>query len=293
MRIGGLEAGGTKMVLCVGNENGEIYEKTSIPTKKPEETMPQIIEWFGNRDIVSLGIGCFGPIDVVKGSKNYGKILDTPKKDWVQYDFLGKLTEGLSVPMEIDTDVNASCLGEMTFGVARGLDSVLYITIGTGIGIGIAVDGKLVHGMLHPEAGHIIINRHSKDKGACICPYHTNCFEGLASGPSLEKRWGVKANELADNTLVWEIESYYIAEAIINYILTVSPRKIILGGGVMNQKVLFPLIRTKVKELLGGYLNTEELRDMDTYIVENSLNDNQGILGALELGKIAFMGGSR
>ncbi len=289
MRLGGLEAGGTKMVLCVGNENGEIFEQTSLPTKTPEETMPEIIKWFKGKDIDALGIACFGPVDVSHKSETYGMILDTPKLAWVHYDILGTLRKELNVPMKIDTDVNGSCLGEMIFGCAKGLDSVLYLTIGTGIGVGISIGGRLVHGMLHPEAGHISVNRHPEDKGECICPYHKNCFEGLAAGPSIEARWGEKAYKLTDRELVWDIESHYIAEALVNLILTVSPKKIILGGGVMKQEKLFPLIRHKVKEYLGGYLNTDELKDMDSYIVPNSLNDNQGILGAMELGKQAYI----
>ena len=221
MRLGGLEAGGTKMVMCIGNENGEIFTQMSIPTRTPAETIPEIIKWFSDKNIDALGIGCFGPIDVSPESPTYGQILETPKLPWVHYDLLKELQKELKVPMKVDTDVNGSCLGEMVFGCAKGIDSVLYITIGTGIGVGIAIGGKLVHGMLHPEAGHIGINKHKEDKGKCICPYHDHCFEGLAAGPSIETRWGKKAYELVDNDLAWEIESEYIAQALVNYILTV------------------------------------------------------------------------
>ena len=288
MRLGGLEAGGTKMVMCIGNESGEIFTQMSIPTRTPAETIPEIIKWFSDKNIDALGIGCFGPIDVSPESPTYGQILETPKLPWVHYDLLKELQKELKVPMKVDTDVNGSCLGEMVFGCAKGIDSVLYITIGTGIGVGIAIGGKLVHGMLHPEAGHIGINKHKEDKGKCICPYHDYCFEGLAAGPSIETRWGKKAYELVDNDLAWEIESEYIAQALVNYILTVSPKKIILGGGGMHQERLFPMVRQKVTKILNGYLNTKELSDMDNYIVPNSLNDNQGILGAMELGRQAL-----
>ena len=288
MRLGGLEAGGTKMVMCIGNESGEIFTQMSIPTRTPAETIPEIIKWFSDKNIDALGIGCFGPIDVSPESPTYGQILETPKLPWVHYDLLKELQKELKVPMKVDTDVNGSCLGEMVFGCAKGIDSVLYVTIGTGIGVGIAIGGKLVHGMLHPEAGHIGINKHKEDKGKCICPYHDHCFEGLAAGPSIETRWGKKAYELVDNDLAWEIESEYIAQALVNYILTVSPKKIILGGGVMHQERLFPMVRQKVTKILNGYLNTKELSDMDNYIVPNSLNDNQGILGAMELGRQAL-----
>ena len=287
MRLGALEAGGTKMVLAIGTENGEILEQTSIPTRTPEETVPEILAWFQERKPEGLGIACFGPVDVNPESETHGFILDTPKLPWVHYDLLGTLKKGLGVPMKIDTDVNGSCLGEMTFGCAKGLDSVLYLTVGTGIGAGICVGGKLVHGMLHPEAGHILVGLHPEDPGTCICPYHETCIEGLAAGPSIEVRWGKKATELADETLVWEIESHYLAQGLVNYIMTVSPKKIILGGGVMHQEQLFPLIRSKVKKLINGYLHTKELEDMEHYIVPNSLNDNQGILGAIQLGRLA------
>ena len=190
--------------------------------------------------------------------------------------------------MGLDTDVNGSCLGEMTFGCARGLDNVLYLTFGTGVGAGIAIGGQLLHGMLHPEAGHILMPRHPEDTYEGKCPYHKTCLEGMAAGPAIEARWGDKAKNLADRDEVWEMESWYIAQALVNYILTLSPRKIILGGGVMHQEQLFPLIRSKVTEFLNGYLNTKELKDMDSYIVPSSLHDDQGIMGCVELAKRAL-----
>ena len=288
MRLGALEAGGTKMVLAVGDEKGNIFEETQFPTKTPEETMPLMIEWFKERNIEALGIGCFGPVDVNPASKTYGYILDTPKLPWVRYNILGAFKEALNVPIKIDTDVNGSCLGEMHFGAAKGLSSVLYLTIGTGVGAGISIDGQMVHGMLHPEAGHMLIGRHPSDKGECVCPYHDSCFEGLAAGPSIEKRWGKKAKDLTDNDEVWELESYYIAAGLVNLCLSVSPERIILGGGVMHQEKLFPLIRKKFTELMGGYIRTPQLSDMDSYIVPNSLNDEQGVLGAIWLASKAL-----
>lgn len=299
MRLGALEAGGTKMVLAVGNEKGEIFEMISMPTKTPKETVPPMIKWFKEQKIEALGIGAFGPVDVNEESKTYGSILDTPKLAWVRFNLIeamrdgmededGSFLEGLKVPMKIDTDVNGSCLGEMTFGAAKGLDSVLYLTVGTGVGAGIAIGGRLLHGMLHPEAGHILLDKHKDDKGSCVCPYHDNCLEGLAAGPSLEARWGKKGIELVDMPEVWELESHYLAKALVNYILTVSPKRIILGGGVMHQKQLFPLIREKVKSYLGGYIKTEELENLDEYIVPNSLDDLQGVLGAIELARLAL-----
>ena len=288
MRLGSLEAGGTKMVCAVGDSNGTIYEQISIPTTTPEDTMPHIINYFKEKEIAALGIACFGPVDVNPDSETYGTILDTPKLPWRQYPILKVMQDALKLPMGLDTDVNGSCLGEVTYGTAKGLDSVIYITVGTGIGVGIVLDGRLVHGMLHPEAGHILIAPEAGDEGHCICPYHSHCLEGLAAGPSIEKRWGAKAVELTERSEVWELESQYLAQAIVNLILIVSPKRIILGGGVMHQEQLFPLIRKKVPELMNGYIRTPQMQNMDTYIVPASLQDNQGIMGGLRLAELAL-----
>lgn len=288
MIFGALEAGGTKMVCALGKEDGTVLEQISIPTTTPEETIPQIIEYFKNKEIVSLGIGAFGPVDVNKSSDKYGYILDTPKTAWKYYDLLGNIQRELQVPIGIDTDVNGSCLGEVTFGTSKGMDSVVYLTIGTGVGMGASINGQLLHGMLHPEAGHIILKQHPEDNYNGKCPYHGTCLEGLAAGPAIEDRWGKKAIELKDNEKVWELEAYYIAQALVNYILTLAPRRIILGGGVMHQAQLFPLVRKEVEKLLNGYLNTKELNDMDNYIIPASLNDDQGIMGCIQLAKIAL-----
>ena len=284
MLIGALEAGGTKMVCAIGKEDGTILEQVSIPTTTPEETIPKLIEYFKDKEIEALGVAAFGPVDVKPESETYGYILDTPKLAWRHKDLLGRLKAELKVPMGLDTDVNGSCLGEVTYGCARGLDSVIYITIGTGVGVGVCINGKLLHGMLHPEGGHILLARHEDDPTGGICPYHKNCLEGFASGPSIEARWGKKAVELVDRPEVWEMESYYIAQALVDYIMLLSPRKIILGGGVMHQEQLFPMIRQKVREMLNGYIKTKELEDMDSYIVPASLHDDQGIMGCIKLG---------
>lgn len=288
MRLGSLEAGGTKMVCAVGDSDGTIYEQISIPTTTPEDTMPHIIDYFKKKEIAALGIACFGPVDVNPDSETYGTILDTPKLPWRQYPILKVMQDALKLPMGLDTDVNGSCLGEVTYGTAKGLDSVIYITVGTGIGVGIVLDGRLVHGMLHPEAGHILIAPEAGEEGHCICPYHSHCLEGLAAGPSIEKRWGAKAVELTERSEVWELESQYLAQAIVNLILTVSPKRIILGGGVMHQEQLFPLIRKKVPKLMNGYIRTPQMQNMDTYIVPASLQDNQGIMGGIRLAELAL-----
>lgn len=283
MILGALEAGGTKMVCAIGNEQGEVWERISIPTVSPEETMPRMIDFFREHHIEALGIGCFGPINPVKGTRTYGYITSTPKLAWQNFNIVGAFQQALDCPVGFDTDVNASMLGEITFGAARGLDSCIYVTIGTGVGVGVYVNGGLLHGMMHPEAGHILLQRHPADSYGGKCPFHGNCLEGLAAGPAIEERWGAKGEELAGRREVWELEAYYIAQACVNYTLVYAPRRIILGGGVMHQEQLFSMIRRQFVELMAGYVRTPELEDMDSYIVPCSLNDNQGIMGCLQL----------
>ena len=220
-------------------------------------------------------------------SETYGTILDSPKLPWQHYPIKNILEEALNVPIKVDSDVNGSCLGEMTFGCAQRMDNVGYVTIGTGIGAGMAVNGQLVHGMGHPEFGHILVSRLPEDDYKGSCPFHPNCFESLASGPAIQGRWGKPAAQLSDRSEVWEMEADYIAQGLMAMVLTISPRKIILGGGVMHQEQLFPLIRKKLCEKLAGYIHASELDDIDDYIVPASLNDDQGIMGAIQLGVLA------
>ena len=281
---GSLEAGGTKMVCAIGDEQGNILERVSIPTLEPENTMPAIVEFFKNKNISALGIGCFGPVDLDKKSATYGYITTTPKLAWKNYDIVGTCKKELGVPVGFDTDVNASALGEATWGCTKELDHSIYITVGTGIGAGVIIDGKPYHGMLHPEAGHIFLARHPQDpmeKG--VCPYHDLCLEGLASGPAIAARWGKPGAELADRKEVWELEAYYLAQAICSYIMILSPERIIVGGGVSHQEQMMPMIRAEVQRQMGGYIQAKGMQDLDSYIVLPSLNDNQGILGGLKL----------
>lgn len=283
MILGALEAGGTKMVCAIGDEHGNLKERVSFPTKTPEETLPQMIAFFQKHTIEALGIGTFGPADLNPSSQSYGCITTTPKLAWANYNIRSAFAKALQIPVGFDTDVNAAALGEASFGCLQDVSNGIYITIGTGIGIGILAEGKLLHGMLHPEGGHILLERHPADTYEGCCPYHTNCFEGLASGPALEARYGKKAILLSSLPEVWELEADYIAKALVNYILILSPQRIVLGGGVMHQEQLFPLIRKKTAEYLNGYIKTKEIGNLDTYIVPPSLNDNQGILGCFAL----------
>ncbi|MBQ8945976.1 MAG: ROK family protein [Lachnospiraceae bacterium] len=283
MILGALEAGGTKMVCAIGDETGRIIDQTSIPTTIPEETMPPIIEYFKDKDIKALGVASFGPIDPDPSSETYGYITSTPKPGWNNYNILGELKKAYDIPMGFDTDVNGSLLGEVTWGSSKGLSDAVYITIGTGVGGGVLSGGNLVHGMLHPELGHMLMVPRRGDHFAGRCPFHKNCLEGMASGPAIGERWGRPAKELADKKEVWELEADYIAQALMNIILTLSPKRIILGGGVMHQEILFPMIRNRVKEYLNGYIQAALLEDIDNYIVPASLHDDQGIMGCIKL----------
>ncbi|MBZ5749049.1 ROK family protein [Metabacillus rhizolycopersici] len=284
MLLGAIEAGGTKFVCGIGGENGEIYERVSFPTTSPEETMKQVVSFFREKKVDAIGIGSFGPIDLTKTSDTYGYITSTPKPYWNNFNLVGEVKKYFSVPIGFDTDVNGAALGEIKWGAAKGLDSCIYITVGTGIGVGAISEGKLLHGLLHPEMGHILIRRHPEDDFEGNCPYHLDCLEGMAAGPALEKRWGNKGVELSTNQRVWELESYYLAQAIANYILIISPKKVIIGGGVMKQDHLFPLIRKEVVRLLNGYVQSKDiLENIDSYIVPPCLGDNAGLAGALAL----------
>ena len=281
---GSLEAGGTKMVCAIGDENGNILERVSIPTGTPENTMPPMIDFFKDKGICALGIGCFGPVDLDKKSPTYGYITSTPKLAWTNYPIVAEFEKALGVPVGFDTDVNAAALGEATWGCTRDVENSIYITIGTGVGVGVIANGKPYHGMIHPEGGHILLARHPEDPMVGSgCPFHENCMEGLAAGPSLEKRWGVKGAELADRMEVWEMEAWYIGQAITNYIMILSPERIICGGGVMHQPVLLPLIRKEVARQMNGYIKGKGMDDLDNYIMGVSLNDNQGAMGAVKL----------
>ncbi len=287
MILGAIEAGGTKFVLAVGNEQGEITDKISIPTSTPEETMPEIYAFFKDKKITSLGIGCFGPLELNKDKENYGYITSTPKLAWADYDILGNLKRNLGVPVEISTDVSGAALGEVTFGDYEKENTLLYITVGTGIGGGYVMDGKIHNGMLHPEMGHILVTKNPKDTYEGACPYHKTCLEGLAAGPANEGRTGMKGIDIPDDHESFNFIAEYMAEALMSYILVLSPTKIVLGGGVMDRTHMLPMIRRILAEKLNGYIKTDQLNDLDHYIVTPSLGIESGIKGALALALMA------
>ena len=289
-KIGALEAGGTKMVLAVYDEAGQELERLTLPTETPDKTMPPMQAFFRDNGIDALGVGSFGPLALGKADPNYGAITTTPKLAWRNYPLLQRLTEGLDIPSAIDTDVNAAALAEAEAGAARGCRSAVYVTIGTGIGAGICIDGRPVHGMLHPEAGHMLLRPHPDDplpRG--VCPYHDGCLEGLAAGPALGARANGNAKDLPDDHPLFALEAHYLAQMCVNLILTVSPEKIILGGGVMQRASLFPMIRRETQRLLGGYVQTEQvLSGIDDYIVPPALFPVSGLYGSYLLGRQAL-----
>ncbi|ECK4433341.1 ROK family protein [Listeria monocytogenes] len=282
MVYGAIEAGGTKFVVAIGEKSGKIIKRESYPTTEPAETMKAVIQFFKQYEdeLKAIGIGSFGPIDIRKSSATYGYITQTPKLAWRNYDIVGAMKKEFNVPIGFTTDVNAAALGEVSLGAAAGLDSCIYLTIGTGIGGGAVVSGKILEGFSHPEMGHIMVCRHKRDRFTGSCPSHSDCLEGLAAGGAIEKRWGQKAAELADNEEVWNLEAHYIAQALMNYTLILSPERIVLGGGVMKQRQLFPLVRQKLKALVNNYV---QLPDLEEYIVPPKLEDDAGITGCVLL----------
>lgn len=280
MMYGAIEAGGTKFVCAISDENFEIKERVSIPTTTPEETLSHVFEFFDQFKLDSIGIGSFGPIDVNKKSATYGYVTTTPKVAWTNFDFLGAVKKRYEIPVGWTTDVNAAALGELKKGAAIGLDSCVYLTVGTGIGGGAVVNGELLAGYGHPEMGHMLVRLHPDESYGGFCPYHGNCLEGIAAGPAIEGRYGVKGRELADKIEVWQMEAYYLAQALMNYTLILSPERIVLGGGVMKQNQLYTLVREEFKKLMAGYVAVPPLEE---YIVAPGLGDNAGVTGCLLL----------
>jgi fructokinase len=287
-RYGGIEAGGTKFVCAVGTAPDDVRE-TRFPTTTPDESINRAIAFFREQPrITAIGIASFGPIDLHPDSPTFGYITTTPKPGWANTDLAGAIKRALGVPVGFDTDVNVAALGEQRWGAAQGLDTFIYLTIGTGIGGGGMSSGKLLHGLIHPEMGHIRLPHDlARDPFPGSCPYHGDCLEGLASGPALEKRWGVRAETLTPDHPAWKLEARYLALALVNFICTLSPQRVILGGGVMEQAQLFPLIRREVQQLLNGYVQSPVIiENIDAYIVPPGLGKRAGVLGAIALAEM-------
>lgn len=290
--FGGIEAGGTKFVCVVADEEKNILAETRFPTTTPEETLGRVLAFFQQKDeegrmwpVSAIGVACFGPIDPEPKSPKYGYITTTPKPGWANTPVTEPLKAAFGVPVAIDTDVNAAAIGEGRWGAAQGLDNFLYLTIGTGIGGGGVFNGKALHGLVHPEMGHIRIpHDRQSDPYNGYCPFHGDCFEGLAAGPALMDRWGQPGDQLPIGHPAWELEAHYIGQALHSLICTLSPTRIILGGGVMQQEHLFPMIREEVKQSLNGYVNSPSIIErIDEYIVPPGLGGRAGVLGAVAL----------
>jgi len=283
---GGIEAGGTKFVCIVASGPDDIRGEVRFPTTTPDETIGRAVEFFRQfLPLKAIGVASFGPVDLDPASPHFGSITTTPKPGWANADVTGRLSAALGAPVAFDTDVNGAALGEYRWGAAQGMDTVLYITIGTGIGGGCLINGKPIHGLVHPEMGHIRLPRDPKvDPYSGHCPYHGDCFEGLASGPAMKARWGQPAETLPEDHPAWDLEAYYIAMALTDLVCTLSPNRIVLGGGVFEHRGLIESVRIKVLELLNGYVKSPAiLEHIDQYIVLPGLGNRAGSLGAIAL----------
>jgi fructokinase len=284
---GCIEAGGTKFICGVGTGPDDL-DTVTIPTTTPVETLEHIVSFFrsyASAGLRSVGIGVFGPLDLDPVSPTFGYITSTPKPGWQHVDLAGAVGRALELPVAIDTDVNAAAFGEARWGAAQGLSDFVYLTIGTGIGGGAIVNREIVHGLLHPEMGHIRIpHDRERDPFPGACPYHGDCLEGLASGPALQARWGFPGQDLPAGHPAWELEAHNIALGLTTFVCSLSPKRIVLGGGVMRQTSLIPLIRVELARLLNGYIQSPALlEEMDSYVAPPGLGERSGVLGALAL----------
>ncbi len=292
--FGGIEGGGTKFVCAVGTGPDNILTETRFPTTTPDETLGQALAFFKRQELVfgklaSIGIACFGPLDPQVGSKTYGQILPTTKPGWTGANIVEAIRSTFDLPIGFDTDVNGSALGEWRWGAGQGLDTFIYLTVGTGIGGGAIVSGKLLHGMLHPEMGHIPLPHDlTRDPFEGVCPFHHDCFEGLASGVAIEKRWGQRGDTLPPEHPAWDLEAEYIAHALASYVYILSPQRIIIGGGVGQLPHLLPRIQQKTRTFINGYVKSQAiLKGIENYIVPPRLGNRAGVLGALALAEQA------
>ena len=292
--VGGIEAGGTKFVCAVGTGPDDIRAEARFPTTSPKETIGRAVNFFRQQQDehgtpAAVGIASFGPVDPDPDSPTFVAITSTPKPGWANTDLAGTVSRALNVPVGFDTDVNGAALAEWRWGTAQGLKNFVYLTIGTGIGGGGMVNGRLLHGLVHPEMGHMRIPHDwDTDPYKGHCPYHGDCLEGLAAGPAISERWGEPAQNIPGDHPAWDLEVHYLALALQNLVCTLSPQRIIMGGGVMEQPQLFPMLRGRLQEYLNSYVQTPAILDeIDTYIVPPGLGSQAGVLGAIALGQQA------
>ncbi|MEA4909087.1 MAG: ROK family protein [Chloroflexi bacterium] len=293
--FGGIEAGGTKFVCVIASGPDDVRAEKRIATTTPKETLDNVIAFFKeytqstHEAIQALGVACFGPLDLNPKSPTYGYITTTPKPGWANVDVVGPLKAALGLPVAFDTDVNGAAIGEGAWGAAQGMDDFLYFTIGTGIGGGAVYNGSTIRGLVHPEMGHVLLpHDRQRDPYPGFCPFHKDCFEGLASGPSMQDRWGKPATELPPDHPAWALEAEYIAAAMQIFVSGLSPTRVILGGGVMQQEQLFPLVRRRTQEMLNGYIQSPVILErIDDLIVPPGLGNRAGVLGAVALAQRA------
>lgn len=285
---GGVETGGTWCVCALGTGPEDIHAEDQFPTTSPQETLERIIAFFATRPTPStVGIGSFGPVDVERSSPTWGHVTTTPKPGWQHTPVATVVGERLGVPVAFDTDVTAAALGEHRWGAGRELPSLCYLTVGTGIGAGLIIDGRPVRGLVHPEVGHLRIPRDARDSFVGVCPAHGDCWEGLASGTALSERWSARAEQLPDDHEAWDLEAEYLALGILAIVCVASPHLVVAGGGVMDRPGLRESVSRRLRELLNGYLATPLLAErIDDFVVAPALGDRAGVLGALALAEL-------
>jgi fructokinase len=292
--VGGVEIGGTKVICAIGSGPDDLRLESRVPTTTPGETLARITTFFaehaGRARVTAVGVAAFGPLDLAERSRTWGHITATTKPGWSHTDVAGTLHRALGVPVFIDTDVNGAALGEHRWGAGRGCDPLVYVTVGTGIGGGGVIDGRPMRGLVHPEMGHVRVpHDREADPFAGVCPFHGDCLEGLASGPAMRARWGVAAESLPSDHPAWALEARYLALGLVTIVCTLSPRRIVVGGGIASQPVLLPLARTEMAALLAGYVQAPALLEhIDEYVVTPALGERAGVLGAMALARDAL-----
>lgn len=287
---GGIEAGGTKVVCAIGDGSGSLRDRTTIPTTTPAATLRQVMDYFrahrrdGHR-IAALGVASFGPLDLTPGSSTFGHITTTTKPGWAGTDLVGAIREHFDVPIALDTDVNGAAYAEHRWGAGRGTDDLTYLTVGTGIGGGVIVRGEPLHGMLHPEMGHLPPQRHPRDTFAGSCPFHGDCLEGVASGPAIARRIGRPTTELGDaHDEVVTMEAFYLAQLVASVIYLLMPQRIVLGGGVLDVPGLLEAVRAATVERLANALDLAAVTtQINHYLVRPALGGAAGVIGAIGL----------
>jgi fructokinase len=283
---GGVETGGTWCVCALGRGPEQLVAEEQFPTTAPEHTLARIVEFFRQHPgAAAIGIGSFGPVDLDPGSPTWGYVTSTPKPGWQHVAVASVIREELAVPVAFDTDVSAAAVGEHRWGAGRGVAALCYLTIGTGIGGALLLEGRPWHGLVHPEVGHLRIpHDRARDPFEGSCSTHGDCWEGLAAGRAIEKRWQLRPEDLPDDHPAWELEAEYLALGILNIVMIASPHRVIVGGGVMERPSLLAMVRPRIQKLVAGYLETPLLEHrIESYLVPPGLGDRAGVLGAIAL----------